>query len=82
MDYFECNEMKPFQNIILWLMSRNVVFIYIASRGQGKTLITAWFACAMAVLHGGIEIVVTSGTKGQAKLIVTAKIEKFAEKLS
>lgn len=80
MDYFECHEMKPFQNIILWLMSRNVVFIYVASRGQGKTQITAWFSCAMAVLYSGIEIVVTSGTKGQAKLIVTAKIEKFAEK--
>ena len=38
MDYFECTELKPFQNILLWLMSRNVVFVYIASRGQGKII--------------------------------------------
>lgn len=80
MDYFECTEMKPFQNILLWLMSRNVMFVYTASRGQGKSMIVAWFACAMAVLYGGIEIVITSGTKGQAKLMVSSKIEKFAEK--
>lgn len=80
MDYFECYEMKPFQNILLWLMSRNIVFIYIASRGQGKTMVTAWFACAVSVLYPGIEVVITSGTKGQAKLVVTSKIEKFAEK--
>lgn len=47
---------------------------------QGKSMLVAWFACCMALLYPGIEIVVTSGTKGQAKLIVTEKIEKFAEK--
>jgi len=80
MDYFECNEMKLFQNILLWLMSRSVVFVYLASRGQGKSMIVSWFACGEAVLLPGIEIVITSGTKGQAKLIVSSKIEKFAEK--
>lgn len=35
-DYFECIELKPFQNLLLYLMSKNVMFVYIASRGQGK----------------------------------------------
>ena len=43
-------------------------------------MIVSWYACAVAVLYGGIEIVITSGTKGQAKLLVSSKIEKFAEK--
>lgn len=43
-------------------------------------MIVSWYACAVAVLYGGIEIVITSGTKGQAKLLVSTKIEKFAEK--
>lgn len=61
-------------------MSRNVMFVYIASRGQGKSMIVSWFACAYSVLYPGVEIVITSGTKGQAKLLVSEKIEKFAEK--
>lgn len=43
-------------------------------------MIVSWFACAIAVLYPSIEIVITSGTKGQAKLLVSTKIEKFAEK--
>lgn len=36
MDYFECTELKPFQNLLLYLMSQNVMMAYIASRGQGS----------------------------------------------
>ncbi|MEG2546353.1 MAG: hypothetical protein RSA51_07320 [Niameybacter sp.] len=40
----------------------------------------AWFACAYAVLYPGVEIVITSGSKKQSKLMVTEKIEPFSQK--
>lgn len=79
-DFIECNDLKPFQEILLYLMAKSTIFVYIASRGQGKSMLVAWYACIMAILYPGIEIVITSGTKGQAKLMVSEKIEKFAEK--
>lgn len=79
-DFIECNDLKPFQEILLYLMSKSTIFVYIASRGQGKSMLVAWYACIMAILYPGIEIVITSGTKSQAKLMVSEKIEKFAEK--
>lgn len=79
-DYFECIELKPFQNLLLYLMSKNVMFVYIASRGQGKSHLVAWFACAYAVLYPNVEIVITSGSKKQSKLMVTEKIEPFSQK--
>lgn len=79
-DYFDCKELKPFQNLLLYLMSKNTMFVYIASRGQGKSHLVAWFACAYAVLYPNVEIVITSGSKKQSKLMVTEKIEPFSQK--
>lgn len=79
-DYIGCTELKIFQKILLYLMSVNVNFVYTASRGQGKSMLVSWFACIMSILYPGIEIVVTSGTKSQAKLLISEKVEKFAEK--
>lgn len=77
-DYFECNYLKLFQKIILYLMNYNVHFVYIASRGQGKSFLVAMYCCAMATLYPKIEIVVSAGSKIQAKLLVQEKIQKFA----
>lgn len=48
--------------------------VSICSRATGKTWILAVFACAVAVLYPGSEIVVVSSTKQQAGIIVEDKI--------
>lgn len=78
-DYIGCTYLKPFQDMLLYEMAHNTDFVYTASRGQGKSEIVSWYACIMALLYPGIEIVISSGTKNQAKLMVTEKIEKFAK---
>lgn len=76
-DYFQLSiGLKPFQIILLFAMQHYNYFTYVAARGQGKSMLTALFATARAILYPGSEIVVASGTKGQAKEIVR-KIEGF-----
>lgn len=41
-------------------------FVYIASRGQGKSYLCAVFCCCRAILYPGSKIVIASGTRGQA----------------
>ena len=48
--------------------------VIIASRAAAKSFVIAIFACCKAVLYPGSQIVLTSGTRGQSKLIVTKKI--------
>lgn len=64
-DYLH-QELKLFQKILLFLMNINVVFIYIASRGQGKTWICSIYCCFRAILYPHTKICVASGTRGQA----------------
>lgn len=41
----------------------------------GKSFITAIFVCCRAILYPGSKIIVASGNKDQAGLIITEKIE-------
>jgi len=75
-DYFGFKGLKTFQKILLNQMVHNNQFVYIASRGQGKSYLIAWFIVAYSVLYPNCRIIVASGTKGQASLIVTEKIVK------
>ncbi len=59
-------ELKLFQKILLFMMNINVVFIYIASRGQGKSFLCAIYCCFRAILYPHTKICVASGTRGQA----------------
>lgn len=58
--------LKPFQAIILYQMFNNSNIVYIASRGQGKTWLTAVACICFCILYPGIRIVVASGIKSQA----------------
>lgn len=62
--------LKLFQQILIYMMMHNHYFMYLASRGQGKSFLTAIFCCVRAILFPGTKIIVASGTKGQAREIV------------
>lgn len=74
-EYFQIR-LHLFQRIILYMMFHSNFWMLIAARGLGKSFIVALFAIAFGTLYPSSQIVIASGTKGQAKLIVTQKIEK------
>ena len=65
-----------YQSLMLYLMGINDFFVTIASRASAKSWVVALFACVKCILYPNSMIVLASGTKGQAKLIVSEKIEK------
>jgi len=69
-------QLKLFQKILIYMMFRVSSFMYFAARGQGKSWIIAVFCIVRCILFPSTMIVIASGTKGQAKLIITQKIEK------
>lgn len=58
--------LRLFQKILLVMMNYCATFLYIASRGQGKSYLCAIFCCCRAILYPGSKIVIASGTRGQA----------------
>lgn len=63
-----------YQILLLWAMNKYSFFMYIAARGQGKSYIIAIYCVIRAILYPSSNIVLASGTKGQARLIITEKI--------
>ena len=64
-----------YQMITLYLMNISTNFMCIAARSAAKSYILAIFACCKAILYPGSIIVIASGTKSQAKNIITQKIK-------
>ncbi|SNZ09958.1 Terminase-like family protein [Terribacillus aidingensis] len=62
--------LKLFQCILLYMMMHNHYFMYLASRGQGKTFLTSIFCCVRAILFPETKIIIASGTKGQAREVI------------
>jgi len=69
-------QLKMFQAILIFAMQHNHYFMYLASRGQGKSWLSAVYACYRAILYPHSIIVVASGTKGQA-ISVLKKIDEL-----
>lgn len=69
-------QLKLFQIILIYAMQSNHFFMYLASRGQGKSFISAIYAVARCILYPGTIVVVASGTKGQATSVLK-KIEEL-----
>lgn len=65
-DYLQLDFLKWFQLILLVMMDRARVFLWIASRGMGKSFLIAIFACVRCILYPGTKVVITSGTRGQS----------------
>lgn len=69
-------KLKLFQVFLIYAMQHNHFFMYLASRGQGKSFISAIYAVSRAILYPNTIVVVASGTKGQA-ISVLKKIEEL-----
>lgn len=63
-----------YQKILIYLMNLFPEFMYIAARGQGKSFLIAVYAVIRCILYPDTNIVIASGTKGQARLIISEKI--------
>lgn len=72
-DYLGVN-LFLYQILLLWAMNKYNFFMYIAARGQGKSYLIAIYCVIRAILYPNTLIVLASGTKGQARLIITEKI--------
>ena len=64
----------PYQMLMLYLLNISTKFICIAARSAAKSYVLAVFACCKAILYPKSMVVIVSGTKGQAKNIITQKI--------
>lgn len=58
-------DLRFFQKILLIMMNISVIFVFIGSRGIGKTYLTAVFCTIRAILYPGTKICIASGTRGQ-----------------
>ncbi|MED4883896.1 terminase large subunit domain-containing protein [Bacillus smithii] len=63
-------QLKLFQVFLLFAMNVCHYFMYLASRGQGKSFLSAIYCVVRAILYPGTKIVIASGTKGQAREII------------
>lgn len=63
-------ELRLFQKILIVMMNISVVFVFIASRGLGKSFMCAVFCVFRAVMYPGTKICVASGTRGQAVIVL------------
>lgn len=65
-----------YQIFLIYLMGISRLFVVVASRASAKSFLIALGACLYAILYPNSQIVLASGTRKQAKLIVTHKIQK------
>lgn len=62
--------LKLFQVILIFMMNLNHYFMYLASRGQGKTWITAIYCVVRSILWPETKIVIASGNMKQAREVI------------
>lgn len=69
--------LKPFQKILLYCMIHYNYTMFLASRGLGKTFLTALYCVIRCILYPGTKIIVAAGQKGQSMKVVTEKIPEL-----
>lgn len=62
--------LKLFQVILIYMMNHSFYFMYTASRGQGKSWLTAVYCCIRCILWPETKIVVASGNMKQAREVI------------
>ena len=58
--------LKLFQKILITMMMWSTVFVFIATRGIGKTYLSAIYCCVRCILYPGTRRCIASGTRGQS----------------
>lgn len=74
MDYLDVN-IHIFQQILIYAMNKSDIFCFIASRGLGKTFLTALYCCCRCILFPGTKINISSKVKSQSNTIISEKIK-------
>lgn len=59
-------ELHLFQKILITMMMHSTVFVWVASRGLGKSFLSAIYCCVRAILYPGSKIIIASGRRGQS----------------
>ncbi|MEC4565350.1 terminase family protein [Paenibacillus sp. CMAA1739] len=62
--------LKLFQVILIFMMNYSNYFMYLASRGQGKTFLTSIYCVIRCILWPETKIVVASGNMKQAREVI------------
>ena len=70
-------KLKVIQKILLFMMIHTIHFMYFASRGSGKTWLTALYCIIRCILYPGTKICIASGTKGQAMEVINKIKDDF-----
>lgn len=65
-----------YQIIWLYLLNTFMSVVIIAGRASAKSFVIAIFSCAKCILYPNTKVVIASGSKKQASLIVKEKIQK------
>ncbi|WP_297419589.1 terminase family protein [Clostridium sp.] len=71
--------LKPFQKVILYCMIHYNYSMFLASRGLGKTFLTALYCVIRCILYPGTKIIIASGQKSQAMKVVTEKVPELIQ---
>lgn len=74
LDYLGIN-LHIFQQILIYAMDKSDNFCWIASRGLGKSFLTAVYCCCRCILYPGTKINISSKVKSQSISIISEKIK-------
>lgn len=77
LDYFGMAWLRPFQQILIVLCMKFTYVMIIASRGMGKSQISAAVCCIKCVLYPKIKICIAAGKRGQSVNVLNKIIEDF-----
>jgi len=80
-EYLNIN-LKVFQKILIFMMMCSTNFMYIASRGSGKSWLTALYCVVRCILFPGTKICVASGYKSQSLEIIQKISDDFMKNYS
>lgn len=75
LDYLKIG-LHLYQIISIYLMGISKRIVVIAARASAKSFMIALFACCMAILYPGVQIIISASKKGQSRLIISQKIKK------
>lgn len=81
MDYLGLS-LHWYQMFVLYFMGISTFIVWVAARASAKSYVIAIYSVCKAILYPMSNIVLTAGTRGQSKLIVTDKIISTFMRLS
>lgn len=70
-------KLKLFQKILIYMMIVSTNFMYIASRGSGKTWLTSLYCVVRCILFPGSKICIASSVKEQSLECITKIVDDF-----